>query len=159
MPLSGDALSGVANPLAMINPDDIESFSIAKDAASTAIYGSRASNGGTPITTKKGKKGPAKFNFSTVNSMGTVAKELEVLTGDQMRDFVNNSANNAADIPLLGTANNRGQKEIYQNAFTTNNTLSVTGAAKNIPYRVSVGYLDQDGILKTDNLQRGTASL
>lgn len=163
VPLTGDALSGVANPLAMVNPDDIESFSIAKDAASTAIYGSRASNGVIFITTKKGKRGPAKFNFSTVNSLGTVAKRLDVLTGDEMRKYVTDyaTANPAyADwVDLLGSSNTDWQKEIYQNAFTTNNTLSVTGSTKNIPYRVSVGYLNQDGILQTDNLQRGTASI
>lgn len=163
VPLTGDALSGVANPLAMINPDDIESFSIAKDAASTAIYGSRASNGVIFITTKKGKKGPAKFNFSTVNSLGTIAKALDVMSGDQMRDYVTDyaAANPAyADwVPLMGTANTDWQDEIFQNAFTTNNTFSVTGSTKNIPYRVSVGYLNQDGILKTDNLQRASASI
>jgi len=163
VPLTGDALSGVANPLAMVNPDDIESFSIAKDAASTAIYGSRASNGVIFITTKKGKKGPARFSFSTVNSLGTIAKQLDVLTGDQMRKYVNDYAaanpGYSAYPALLGTANTDWQKEIYQNAFTTNNTLSITGSTKSLPYRVSVGYLNQDGILKTDNLQRATASI
>ena len=140
VPLTGDALSGVANPLAMINPDDIESFSIAKDAASTAIYGSRASNGVIFITTKKGKRGPAKFNFSTVNSLGTVAKELDVLSGDQMRKYVTDYAAQHPEyadwINLLGTANTDWQKEIYQNAFTTNNTLGITGASKKLalPY-------------------------
>jgi TonB-linked SusC/RagA family outer membrane protein len=164
VPLTGDGLAGVANPLAMINPDDIESFSIAKDAASTAIYGSRASNGVIFITTKKGKKGPAKFSFSTVNSLGTIAKELDVLSGEEMRKYVNDAAAAnptayGAYPALLGQANTDWQKEIFQNAFTTNNTLSITGSTKNIPYRVSVGYLNQDGILKTDNLQRATGSI
>jgi TonB-linked SusC/RagA family outer membrane protein len=159
IPLSGDNLSGVANPLAMINPDDIESFTILKDAASTAIYGSRASNGVILITTKKGRKGPAKFNFSTVASVGTIAKELDVLSAGQMRAYVDSAANNAAYLPLLGNANTDWQKEIYQNAFTTDNTLSITGSTKNLPYRVSVGYLNQEGVLKTDKLQRGTGSI
>ena len=164
VPLTGDGLPGVASPLAMINPADIESFNIAKDAASTAIYGSRASNGVIFITTKKGKRGPAKFNFSTINSLGTIANELDVLTGGQMRDYVNaaaaaNPTAYAAYPALLGTANTDWQKEIFQNAFTTNNTLSVSGSAKSLPYRVSVGYLNQDGLLKTDNLQRASANI
>ncbi len=164
VPMTGDGLSGVANPLSMINPDDIASFDIAKDAASTAIYGSRASNGVIFITTKKGRKGPARFSFSTVESLATIAKEVDVLSADQMRNYVNAAAaaNPSAygKYPdLLGNANTDWQKEIYQNAFTTDNTLSITGSTKNLPYRISVGYLNQDGILKTDNLQRGTASL
>jgi iron complex outermembrane receptor protein len=163
-PLPADRIAGISNSLALINPDDIESFSIAKDAASTAIYGSRASNGVIFITTKKGKRGPAKFNFSTVESLGTIANELDVLTGDQMRDYVNKAATEnpvayGAYPALLGNANTDWQKEIFQNAFTTNNTLSVSGSAKSLPYRVSVGYLNQDGLLKIDNLQRASADI
>ncbi len=159
IPLTGDGLSGVANPLSMINPEDIESFTILKDAASTAIYGSRASNGVILITTKKGRRGPARFNFSTVESLGTIAKEQDVMDGNQMRAYVDSAANNADYLPLLGTANTDWQNEIFHPAFTTDNTFSVTGAVNNLPYRVSVGYLNQQGLLKTDRLQRGSASI
>jgi len=123
IPLTGDALSGVANPMAMINPDDIESFTILKDAASTAIYGSRASNGVILITTKKGRKGQTKINFSTVASLGTIAKELRVLNADEMRAFVNNAPNNEDYVSLLGNANTDWQKEIYQTADGRNRSL------------------------------------
>lgn len=165
VPLSDDALSGVTNPLALINPADIETFSVLKDAASTAIYGSRASNGVIMITTKKGRKGKAQFNFSTSLSLGNVTKKIKVMDANTFRTFVDTIARNeptlvdAADTSYLGSSNTNWQNEIYQTAVTSDNNLSITGAIKDVPYRVSLGYLNQTGTLKTDQLQRYSAAL
>ncbi|EOR93457.1 SusC [Arcticibacter svalbardensis MN12-7] len=142
----------------MINPNDIETFTVLKDANATAIYGSRASNGVVLITTKKGKSGAPVINFSTQNSVATVAKEVDVLTADQMREYVNANGN-AAQIAMLGTENTNWQDEIYRNALTTDNNFSVAGSTKNMPYRVSFGYLNQNGTLLTDNLKRTSAAV
>jgi iron complex outermembrane receptor protein len=156
--LSNDGVSGASNALSLINPDDIETFTVLKDASATAIYGSRASNGVILITTKKGSTNSAPVvNFNTQASLSTLPKEADVLSADQIRTFVNKYSTVTGYPDLrskLGTANTDWQKEIYQNAFATNNNLSVSGGTKHMPYRASVGYLNQDGILKTGNLQR-----
>lgn len=157
VPLSNNGISGAANALALINSDDIESVTVLKDAAATAIYGSRASNGVMLITTKKGAKGSPQVNVNSENSIGTVAKSIQVLSADQVRAYV--AANAPQLTSTLGTANTDWQKQIYQNAFTSNNNISVSGTYKILPYRVSVGYLDQNGLLKTDNVKRTSGSL
>lgn len=156
--VSGNVIAGVGNPLSLINPNDIETFTVLKDANATAIYGSRASNGVILITTKKGKSGELAIDFSTVNSYATVAKKVSVLSADQIRDYVNANGN-AAQKALLGTANTDWQNVIYDNAFTTDNNLSIAGSFKKIPYRISGGYLDQKGLLRTDRMTRATAGI
>lgn len=153
MPLSNSGISGVANSLALINPNDIESISILKDASATAIYGSRASNGVIMITTKKGVKGKPKFSFTTQLSIGTLAKKFSILSTDQFRNLVN-TYGTATQKSYLGSANTDWQSQVYQTAITSDNNLSVSGSLKNLPYRLSFGYLNQNGILKTGNLQR-----
>ena len=165
VPLQQDlSISGNANPLSLINPNDIESFTILKDAASTAIYGSRASNGVIIITTKKGRRGRAVISFSTQTSVSTIAKRADVLTADEFRNYVdsfgaNKIINGAPVASYLGTANTDWQKQIFQSALSTDNNLSIAGALKNLPYRLSIGYLNQDGILKTDHLQRYSGAI
>jgi TonB-linked SusC/RagA family outer membrane protein len=159
VPLSGNNISGISNTLSLINPNDIETFTVLKDAASTAIYGSRASNGVILITTKKGKSGKPVFNFSTQISIATLAKKQNVLSADQFRKYVDSLGGGTFDNvhtykSLLGNANTDWQDEIYHNAISTDNNLSVSGAVKNLPYRLSVGYLNQDGLLNNDNLKR-----
>lgn len=157
-PLSGAGVTGAANPLSLINPNDIESMTILKDANATAIYGSRASNGVILITTKKGKVGRPKLDFSTVNSLSTIASQVDVLSASQVRDYV--AANGStAQKDLLGSASTNWQDEIYQNAFSTDNNITLSGGLQNMPYRVSIGYLEQMGILQTDMLRRGTAGV
>lgn len=159
VPVSNSSISGSANPLNLINPNDIENFTVLKDASATAIYGSRASNGVILITTKKGKVGATKIDFSSQFSIATPYKQADVLSADQLRDYVNTHGNDTYK-SLLGTANTDWQKEIYQNAASTDNNLSVSGSLKDyLPYRVSVGYLNQDGILKTGSLDRMTAAV
>jgi TonB-dependent starch-binding outer membrane protein SusC len=151
-------ISGTANPLSMINSDDIESFTVLKDASATAIYGSRASNGVIIITTKKGRSGGLEMTFNTVNSASTIAKEVSVLNAEQMRSVVNANGT-AAQIALLGNSNTNWQNQIFQTALGTTNDLSITGGIKNLPYRISLGYQSQDGILRTDNLQKSSVSI
>lgn len=162
VPVESNGLPGSANLLNTINTDDIESISVLKDASATALYGSRASNGVIIITSKKGARGKMKFNFNTQLSLSTLPKKVEVLSGNQVRDIVNQQAaltGNNAFKNLLGDANTDWQDQIYKNAFGTNNNISASGMLGNMPFRASLGYLKQDGILKTNNFNRYSASL
>jgi len=158
VPVDNGGIAGTANALAMINPNDIESFNILKDASATAIYGARASNGVIIITTKRGRGGKPKFTFSTQNTVSTLPKKADVLSPSEFRAYVQ-SHGTPAQIALMGNANTDWQNAVYDNAFMTDNNISVSGAAKNLPYRVSLGYLNQDGILKTGSLARKSASV
>ncbi|MEI6946947.1 TonB-dependent receptor [Paraflavisolibacter sp. H34] len=158
VPLSTGTIPGAANPLSLINPNDIESFNVLKDAAATAIYGARASNGVIIIITKKGVSGKPKFNFSSQVSASKPAGKVEVLSATEYRDLVN-AKGSAGQKALLGTANTDWQDAIYQTAISHDHNLSVRGSLAKMPYRVSVGYLDQDGILKTGNMKRTSAAL
>lgn len=157
VPVDGNGVSGSANLLNTINPNDIESMTILKDASATALYGSRASNGVIIITTKKGAKGAMRYNFSSTTSVGMITKYVDVLTADEIRDIVTKDAvatGNNMYKNMLGTANTDWQKEIYQAAIGADNTISATGSLGNIPFRASLGYLNQNGILKTNNFSR-----
>lgn len=158
MPIDNGGISGQANPLALLNPNDIESFSVLKDASAAAIYGARASNGVILITTKKGKKGAMKLDFTSQLSIGNVTKKAEVLNADEIREIVNSKGNSTLKA-LLGEANTDWQDQIYQTAVSTDNNVSNSGATQNIPYRLSIGNLNQKGILKTDELKRTTVGL
>ena len=157
----GSAISGASDVLSTINPNDIENMSILKDASATAIYGSRASNGVIMITTKKGSKGQKlQFNFSSQNSIATVSNRINVMKADEFREAVrSNPFTTQRELDLLGTASTDWQKEIYRLAFTSDNSISFSGSPdKFMPYRVSFGLISQDGVLKTDNMQRGTVA-
>jgi iron complex outermembrane receptor protein len=156
VPLDNDPISGVGSNLTFINPNDIESFTVLKDASATAIYGTRASNGVIIITTKKGRSDALKVNFNTVNSISAITKKVSVLSGDQVRDIVNANGT-AAQKAMLGSANTDWQNEIYRAATGTDNNISVSGGIKKFPYRFSLGYQYLDGVLKTDNLEKATA--
>ena len=159
IPLSNDNVGGSRNPLDFINPNDIESMTILKDASSTAIYGSRAANGVIMITTKKGKGNEFKFNFSTSTTVYTPTEYVDVMDGDQFRDLINDIGTDAA-IARLGNANTNWQKEIYNTSFGSEHNFSTTGRIGDfMPVRASLGYTDQDGILRGDNFTRSTASV
>lgn len=145
IPVDNAGVAGSPSVLSTINPNDIESMNILKDASATAIYGSRASNGVIIITTKKAAYGQKmKVDFSTQFSLSSIAKKLELLSGDEIRDVVNNNPKSTNELKgLLGKQNTDWQDQIYQTAFGTDNNLSLTGAVKNIPYRVSLGYLNE----------------
>lgn len=161
MAMDNQGVKGAPNPLAMVNPNDIESFTVLKDASATAIYGSRGSNGVIIITTKKGRGNAApKVSYSGNVSMSMLANKFDVLNGDEYRDFINSyyGADSEA-AKLLGKANTDWQDEIYRTAISTDHNVTVTGGVKGMPFRASLGYTDQNGILKTSNYQRYTASL
>ena len=160
VPLEQGGISGnSSNFLSMINPSDIESMTILKDASSTAIYGSRASNGVIIITTKKGQQGAVKVNFNTTNSLQTRAQMVDMLSRDEFVNVINQygSANQKS---LLGTANTDWNDEVYRTAFGTDNNLSVSGSIDNwLPFRVSVGYYNQSGLVRKDNVERWTGNV
>lgn len=157
MPIEA-SVGGSRNVLAMINPNDIESVSVLKDASATAIYGARAANGVIIYTLKKGKKGALKFDLSSSVGYQDPVGSVDMLNGDQIRELVNNTGT-PAQIALLGTANTDWQKEIFKGALMHDTNLSMRGGIFGIPFRASLGYTDQDGVLKTDNFNRTTASL
>ncbi|MBP1651051.1 MAG: TonB-dependent receptor plug, partial [Bacteroidetes bacterium] len=159
VPVENGNVSGSSNALAMVNPNDIESFSVLKDASATAIYGSRASNGVVIITTKKGRAGDKlKLAFSTNNAVSKVTSYSPVLSAAEFTDIVKAHGNDT-QIGMLGTDNTDWQKQIYQSALSSDNNLSISGSWKKLPYRVSIGNLFQDGILKTSNLKRTSGAV
>ena len=159
VPLEAGGISGNNNNfLSLINPNDIESMTVLKDASSTAIYGSRASNGVIIITTKKGSKDQIRVNFNSTNSLQVKSKLADMLSTTEFRDVVQVEGNDAQKA-LLGSNETDWNDEIFQLAYGTDNNVSVSGSLANVPYRFSAGYYDQDGILKTDNAQRTTGNL
>jgi iron complex outermembrane receptor protein len=158
MPIDGGGISGQANALALINPNDIESFSVLKDASASAIYGARASNGVILITTKKGKKGAMKVDFSTQFSLANVSKKADVFSADEIRNIVRSNGNPTYE-NLLGGFRTDWQDQIYQTALSNDNNVSMSGAVKSMPYRLSLGNLTQTGVLKTDELKRTTVGV
>jgi iron complex outermembrane receptor protein len=162
------SISGSSNPLSIVNPNDIESFTILKDASATAIYGSRASNGVIMITTKKGSTNKGiQISYNGNVSVATVTKYVDVLTGDQMRTLANSlrgkdglgiDTTQTGGLWRLGTANTNWQKQIYQTALSQDHDISISGNTLHTPYRLSLGYTDQEGVLKTTDMKRYSLS-
>lgn len=176
LPISSTGISGSADVLSTINPNDIESFSILKDASATAIYGSRASNGVIVITTKKGTSGKPKITVDMNATVQTIAKKVDVLDSKGLYNFfVANYGDSENGMAALGATmdadgniigpNTNWQDEIYRTSFSYETNASVTGGYQNksksfkMPYRVSAGWLDNNGILKTSSMNRGTVGL
>lgn len=163
LPVTNEKVGGASNPLASINPNDIESMTVLKDASATAIYGSRASNGVIIITTKKGSKGAIKVAYSGDVSVATIAKQPDLLDGEEFRQLVQEQVAKgkiaSSNLEKLGNANTNWQDEIYNNAISTNHNLSASGSAANIPFRLSLGYSISNGLLKESGFNRGTAAL
>ena len=168
LPISNDGINGMGDALASINPNDIETFSVLKDASATAIYGSRASNGVIVITTKKGARTASlvpNINFDIQTSVSHVDKYVDVMDADTYRTFIEKKLGTDSDAyKSLGNAKTNWQDEIYRLAPSVDVNLSVSGRvnmgkAGTLPYRVSGGYLYQDGVLMTDNMNRGTVSV
>lgn len=157
--IDNNGIKGMSNGLSMVNPEDIETFTVLKDASATAIYGSRASNGVIIITTKKGKNGQApKVSYNGSVSVSTIQKRYDVLDGDEYRAYAQQIFGD--ELPAsLGTASTDWQDEIFRPAISTDHHVSINGGLKNLPYRISLGYNYNDGILKTSNFQRFTASV
>ena len=158
-PLSENNVGGSRNPLDFINPNDIESMTILKDASATAIYGSRAANGVVMITTKKGRGNKFTYNYNATTSIYTPKDYVEVMNADEFRQLVN-QVGTADDISRLGNANTNWQKEIYKTAAGFDHNFSAMGnIGGKMPSRFSISNSDQNGILKTDNQNRTTASM
>jgi TonB-dependent starch-binding outer membrane protein SusC len=158
--VGGGGASGGRNPLASINQNDIESMTILKDAAATAIYGSRASNGVIIITTKRGKAGDMKVTYNGNFQVNQVVKTVDVLNANEYRDFVNSNSTGST-IPYaswLGTANTDWQKQIYRTAYGTDHNIAAQGGTDNIVYRAGMGYTNMNGMLLHDNFERTTLS-
>ena len=158
--IDNEGIKGVANFLSTINPNDIESFTVLKDASATAIYGSRASNGVIIITTKKGlKNSKPRISYDGNMSVAVVGKTLDVMSGDEFRTYAKKLYAGQTDVlSKLGTANTDWQSQIFQTAISHDHSINITGGLKNMPYRVSFGYTNQDGILKTSNFERYTGA-
>ena len=169
-------VQGMSNPLALVNPADIESFTVLKDASATAIYGSRASNGVILITTKKGQSNSKpRISYNGNVSVSMVTDKLDVLNAKEFMKLVQNTYGYSdeeflasAEYQALGYMNAQGehlfantdwQDEIYRTAVSTDHNITVSGGLKNMPYRVSFGYTNQNGILMTSNFERYTASV
>lgn len=157
VPLSSSTISGARNPLNSINPEDIQSITVLKDASATAIYGSRASNGVIIITTKKGTKGQAmKVNFNTKVTFSNPIKMLSVYDTAQFKQLMRSQYPTHVD--LLGNSSTNWQQEIYNVGIGNEEHVSLSGSTKWLPYRISVGHSDQNGILKTGNFKRTTVN-
>ena len=163
IPIDNSGIGGMANPLSTINPNDIESFTVLKDASATAIYGSRASNGVIIITTKKGHIGAVKITYNGNVSIGVPVKFLDVLNGNEYRTLLQEKVDEGivsdAALTKMGDANTDWQKEIYQNAISHDQNISLSGSYKILPYRLSLGYTDQNGLLKYSQMKRSTVDL
>ena len=158
VPMSDQSMANGANAMTLVNPQDIESLTVLKDASATAIYGSRASNGVIIIQTKKGSSGAPKFNFAANFHVNTARKTLDLMSGTELtkffeeRDIVPNSA--------MGTANTDWQKEVLRTSFSHDYNLSVSGTVgQTLPYRISGSFTDSEGIIKTSSMKRTTVGI
>ena len=159
VPLDNGGIAGAANPLSLINPNDIASFVVLKDASATAIYGSRAANGVILITTKRGSaSNDVRVVLDSKTSVSTIAKYFDVLSADSLRNLVNANGTTAQKA-LLGDSSTDWQKQVFRSAVVTDNNVSITGGIKNFPYRLSIGNRMDNGILKRDQFARTTVSL
>lgn len=174
--MDNDGIEGSPNALSLVNPNDIESFTVLKDASATAIYGSRASNGVIIITTKKGRKNTKpRVSYNGNVSVSTNTKYMDVLNAQELIDLVRQRTGLTDDAAWLASdyyknlgyfnaagehrfADTDWQKEIYRTAVSTDHNITLSGGVKNMPYRVSFGYTEQKGTLKTSNFNRYTGS-
>ena len=163
MPLDNNSTKGMSNPLSLVNPNDIESFTVLKDASATAIYGSRGSNGVIIITTKRGRRNQSpQISYNGTLSVSTVAKKLDVMNASEYREFIKDYYGANSDAYAgLGNADTNWQDEIYHAGVSYDHNVSVSGGVGNqkwaMPYRVSVGYTHQEGVLVDSNFKRFTA--
>lgn len=164
-PGSGDLASGIGeaeskNPLNFLNPDDIESIDILKDASATAIYGARGANGVVIITTKKGKEGAGQLDYSSYVSVAQLRERIDVLSADEFRDYINSPAfAPAGQDPAsfdFGAATD-WQDAIFRSAITNNHNLAFSGGNSSTTYRASVSYMNQEGIIEKSAMNRYTA--
>lgn len=160
VPMTSQSVPGASNPLSLVNPENIESMTILKDASATAIYGSRASNGVIIITTKTGKSGKPQVNFAANFFINTPRNYVDMMDGDTYRNFiVNRFGKDSEAAKGLRDANTNWQKEVLRTSFSHDYSLSVGGKAGFLPYRVAVGYTDNQGIVRKTGMQRLSGSI
>lgn len=160
VPVDDGGINGMANPLSTVHPDDIATMTVLKDASATAIYGSRASNGVILITTKKGKAGGIQVGYSGSVKVSTSAKEVDVMSANDFKKFViSKFGEQSMQAKALGTSDTNWQKEVLRTSVSTDHNINVSGAVANLPYRVSVGYTNENGIVKTSNMERFTGAI
>jgi iron complex outermembrane receptor protein len=167
IPVSHDAAPGMRNPLSAINPNDIESMTVLKDASAAAIYGSRASNGVIIITTKKGTNDDLKVSYSSTYSVSDAYKRFDVLSAPELREQLEKIYPKGTDLgtslrALLGQYPDMStdwQDQIFRTGVGTDQNVSVAGKAGFLPFRVSLGYKNENGTLKKSNYERYTANV
>ena len=164
VPVASDAGSGMANPLSLVNPNDIESFTVLKDASAAAIYGSRASNGVIIITTKKGKGNKVNVSYNGSFSVSTNSDTMQVMSPEQFRDYITTTFAGTPSLAdatkYMGDANTDWQSLVFRTGLSHDHNASVYGNYENIlPYRASLGYTGQQGTLQTSNFDRATLDL
>ena len=158
--MDNNGIKGAANALSMVNPSDIETFTVLKDASATAIYGSRASNGVIIITTKKGSAGQKmKVNYEGNVSIGSLVNRLETMDAPTLKALATAYGHSATQLGKMGDANTNWQDQVYRTAVGTDHNISLIGGTKNMPYRASIGYTLQQGTIKTSEMQRVTAAI
>lgn len=155
---NGSSLSGISsfsspnkNPLNSINPNDIESIAVLKDASATAIYGSRGANGVIIITTKKGKSGKVKISYDTYYSWQSVVKNYDVMNSQEYLDFWTKMGKT---FNVDTSVNTNWQKQIQRTGTISSHSLSMSGGGENLKYFASLGYFNQDGIMKNSGFER-----
>jgi TonB-linked SusC/RagA family outer membrane protein len=153
--LDNSSTGGATNPLSFINPQDIESIDVLKDASATAIYGARGANGVVLITTKKGKSGAASVNYSGSFGISKMARPLDILSADEFRTEVKNLGGTLID----EKGNTDWQKEISRTAYTRNHNVSLGGGTDKLTYYASFGMQKQEGVIKNSNLDRYTGRI
>lgn len=158
VPIDNEGTSAGRNPLNFLNPSDIESYTVLKDASAAAIYGSRGANGVIIITTKKGKKGsPGRLTYDGYYSTAQFTEQPNVLSAEEFRNVVTYVAPNRLE--KLGSANTNWFDEVTRTAIGQNHSLSFTGGAENIGYRASVGYQKQEGVQVGSQTERTSIAL
>lgn len=167
-PVSGSGAGFVAvpnprNPLNSLNPSDIESIEILKDASATAIYGSRGSNGVVMITTKKGSSGKLKVGYNGYYGVQKASNSLRMLTGPQYRDVLNAIIDDGGGVPgervVNEPVNVNWQEQLYQSANVQSHDLSISGGKDNTRFYTSLGYFNQEGVVRNSSVKRYTARL
>lgn len=159
VPVDNEGIDGAADPLSLINPNDIESFVVLKDASAAAIYGSRGANGVILITTKKGVgSNRLKVNLQQNTSLSTVANTVDVFTADELRKVVEENGTDAQKA-VLGDANTNWQNEIYRNALISETNIGLSGGIKKLPYRLTLNYKHEEGALLRHQMNRTAVGL
>ncbi len=143
------------NPLSFLNPNEIESIDILKDASSTAIYGARGANGVVLITTKKGKKGEGTLAYDGYTGLSQVRKKLDLLSASEFKGYTNSNGSKLLD----RGADTDWQDEIFQAGITQSHNISYGGGSENSTYHASIGYLDQEGIIKSTEMNKINGSI